>query len=108
MAGFRWTAAITVVSVLALSACTGSQRHGPSAQSNTGQVLSTTETAPADLQLTCSSAAASQFGLPPDKVLPLSSSKLPDGAYQVRLTSDGRNFLCTIDDNANIVSLIPG
>lgn len=92
--------------VLAISGCaTGQSESDFNDQS--GQVLSTTETAPADLQLTCSSAAASQFGLAPDKVLPVSSSKLPDGNFQVQLTSDGSNFLCTVDPNANIISLIP-
>ncbi len=106
MLGFRWTLAGAAASLFALSACAGNQ-SSPTAESNAGQVLSTTETAPADLQLTCSSAAVSQFGLPPDKVLPLSSSKLPSGVYDVRLTSEGRNYACTIDDNANIISLIP-
>ncbi|NNE24322.1 MAG: hypothetical protein HKN11_17110 [Rhizobiales bacterium] len=59
------------------------------------------------MQLTCSSAVASQFTLPPEKVLPVSSSKLPDGNFEVRLTSDGRNYVCTVDNNANVVSIVP-
>ena len=97
---------VMMVAGLTLAACSSTQSTTqPETTSNQGEVLNTTETAPADLQLTCSSAAANQFGLPPDKVLPVSSSKLPDGTYDVRLTSEGRNFICRIDENAAIVSM---
>ena len=97
---------VMLVAGLMLASCSTFQSTSQSeTASNQDQVLNTTETAPADLQLTCSSAAANQFGLPPDKVLPVSSSKLPDGTYDVRLTSEGRNFICLIDENAAIVSM---
>ncbi len=91
---------------LLVAGCTGT-RSFTADEPPSGQVLNTSETAPADLQLTCSSAAATQFGLPLDKVLPVSSSKLPDGTYDVRLTSEGRNYACLVDDNANVLSVGP-
>ncbi len=54
MTGVQRTMAIRLSAAIAVgllfSACAGNQ-SGPSAKSNDGQVLSTTETAPADLQL---------------------------------------------------------
>lgn len=93
--------------VMLVTACSTTQQEEAEVQTNDGQVLNTTETAPADLQLTCSSAAANQFGLAPDKILPVSSSKLPDATYQVELSANGQTYLCTIDDNARVISVIP-
>ena len=89
---------------LMVAACATNQSGS---DSDSGQVLSTTETAPADLQLTCSNAAVSRFGLPPDKVLPVSSRKLSDGSYEVELTSGSSSFVCIVDDSANVISLNP-
>ncbi len=102
---------LTITVVVAVSglatACSTTPEPEPVVQNNDGQVLNTTETAPADLQLTCSTAAAGQYSLPPDKILPVSSSKLPDSNYQVNLSADGRTYICTIDENANVISVIP-
>lgn len=105
----RKSLAIAVVFAISgmATACSTSPDEEPVVQNNDGQVLSNTETAPADLQLTCSTAAANQYGLAPDKVLPVSSSRLPDSNYQVRLAVDGLNFLCTIDNDANVISVVP-
>ena len=102
------TFAVVVALTGLTTACSTTQEEEPMVQNNDGQVLNTTETAPADLQLTCSTAAASQYSLPPDQILPVSSSKLPDANYQVRLSSGGQNYICTIDANANVISVIPG
>ncbi len=99
-------AAAALLAALALSGCTATQSDSYSAVDSTS-VQSTTATAPADLQLSCSTAAASQFGLPPDNVLPTSSAQLPDGSYDVTLLSDGNSYMCRIDENANILSLNP-
>ena len=104
---FKPVVRLSTVSLIlfSLSGCATDQSE-PEFETRGGQVLSSTDTAPADLQLTCSSATASQFGLPPDKVLPVSSSKLPDGNFEVRLASDGSNYVCTVDNNANVVSIV--
>lgn len=91
---------------LLMTGCAGTQSE-PEIQTSNREVLNNTETAPADLQLTCASAAANQFGILPDKILPVASSKLPDETYQVQLTADGQNFLCTIDNSANVISVTP-
>ncbi len=90
----------------ALAGCAGSQT-GTMSNNQPGEIRNTTETAPADLQLTCSSAAANQFGLPSDKVLPTASSKLSDGTYDVQLTANGQNYVCKIDGNARVLGVTP-
>jgi hypothetical protein len=72
-----------------------------------GEIRNTTETAPADLQLSCASAAANQFGLASDKVLPTASSKLLDGTYNIELMAEGQGYLCRIDENATILAITP-
>ena len=106
--GIRWNGTIAAAAVLLLGACTSTgDQYADVDASNQGQVVNNTETAPADLQLTCASAAASQYGIPADKLLPTASSKQPDGTYNVQLTSEGASFLCKIDDNANVISVLP-
>ncbi len=98
-------AAVVVLGV-SLAGCASSQPDTVS-YTQPGEIRNTTETAPADLQLSCASAAASQFGLTPDKVLPTASSKLADGTYNIQLMADGRNYLCKIDENASILAMSP-
>jgi len=99
---------LTMLTLLgvALAGCAGTQT-GNTPSNQPGEIRNTTETAPADLQLTCSSAAANQFGLPPNKVLPTASSKLSDGTYNVQLMADGQNYVCQIDENARVLGVTP-
>ena len=50
---------------------------------------------------------AGRAGVPPDKVLPVSSRKLSDGTFEVQLTSGASNFIRIVDDNASVISLNP-
>lgn len=97
--------ALVLLGVL-LVGCTTSQSDAVS-YDQPGEIRNTTETAPADLQLSCASAAADQFGLASDKVLPTASSKQPDGSYNIELTADGQTYLCSVDESANILALAP-
>lgn len=98
--------AVSVLAGLVLAGCATSGSDTTS-YNQPGEIRNTTDTAPADLQLSCASAVASQFGLAPDTVLPASSSSLGDGTYQVQLMAAGQGYQCTIDENANILGITP-
>jgi hypothetical protein len=65
----------------------------------------TTETAPADLQLLCANAAATSAGTDNSKVLPVSSRKVDAQTYQVDLNVNGKPTSCTVDSQGNVVSV---
>lgn len=81
---------------LALAGCNTTQT-----QSGTGQhmVRSSVETAPADLQLLCAAEAATYYGTPSERVLPLSSGRSGAATYEVMLDVAGRRARCTIDES---------
>lgn len=70
-------------------------------QPGTGQhlVRSSVETAPADLQLLCAAEAATYYGAPSDRVLPLASGRAGAATYEVMLDVAGRRARCTIDES---------
>lgn len=84
-----------------LAACTTT---GSSGSKKT--VKQTVETAPADLQLACSSEVATRF---PNSgnVLPLSSNLLGADVFRVRITSQTGSYVCDINRAGIIVSLLP-
>lgn len=65
-----------------------------------------TQTAPADLQLLCANAAMGAAGAGA-KVLPTSSRLLPDGTFGVDLDAGGRKFSCIVDNNGTVRSVQP-
>jgi hypothetical protein len=68
----------------------------------------TLQTAPADLQLLCANAVATQTGTPSDKVLPVSSRQTDAGWFQVELDAAGKKHSCVVDNEGNISSVKPG
>lgn len=60
-------------------------------------VRSTSETAPADLQLLCASTASEQLGA--ENVLPVSSMRSGPNAYQVNLTFGSGQAVCFIGED---------
>jgi hypothetical protein len=87
----------------ALSACVSAPPPPPQDQMSRTQV----ETAPADLQLLCASAAAKASGVDSTKILPVSSSKLDPETYQVELDASGRKTRCLVDTEGNVKSVEP-
>lgn len=89
--------ATALVAVLAV----GCQSDGPAPETvrNTGQ------TAPADLQLTCASAAATPLGVDSATILPVSSSQIDAQTFQVVLQSGGAQANCVIDSSGNVISV---
>lgn len=70
-----------------------------------GSVRNTAQTAPADLQLACASAAATTLGVDSSKILPVSSSQLDAQNYQVDLDAGGTRATCVVDAAGNVVSV---
>lgn len=89
-------AAFLAGAALALGACNTTQTaSGPSGH----MVRSSVETAPADLQLLCAAEAATYYGTPSDRILPLSSARSGAASYEVMLDVAGRRARCTIDES---------
>ncbi|MEP3232495.1 MAG: hypothetical protein ABJO30_06675 [Hyphomicrobiales bacterium] len=86
-------------SILAACTSTGSSGLKPTANQ-------AVETAPADLQLACSSEIATRF---PNSgnILPLSSNLLGADVFRIRITSQAGSYVCDINRAGIIVSLLP-
>lgn len=65
----------------------------------------TVQTAPADLQLTCATATATQAGVEANKVLPVGSSQLDATRYQVDLNASGQKYTCVVDNMGKVASV---
>lgn len=88
--------------------CTGilagcQSNPGPDAQN---MARTTLQTAPADLQLVCASAASNAAGQG-TKVLPTGSQQIDAKSYSVDLDAGGRKFRCVVDDQGTVTSLLP-
>jgi hypothetical protein len=68
-------------------------------------VRNTGQTAPADLQLTCASAAATPLGVDSATILPVSSSQIDAQTFQVMLQSGGAQASCVVDTSGNVISV---
>jgi len=68
-------------------------------------VRTATQTAPADLQLACATAAATPLGVDSSIILPVSSSQLDEQKYQVDLDARGTKATCVIDAAGNVLSV---
>lgn len=70
-----------------------------------GSVRNLSQTAPADLQLTCATAASTSFGVDSSGILPVSSSQLDAQKYQVDLDVRGSRATCVVDTAGNVLSV---
>ena len=95
----QWLAGLALAAVASLAG--GCMSGGPAP----GSVRNTAQTAPADLQLACASAAATTLGVESSKVLPVSSSQLDAQSYQVDLDAGGSRATCTVDAAGNVLSV---
>ena len=100
MQGIRSAAPLMVSLCAALlaGACSSTGEKQPT-------VRTTTETAPADLQLLCAAQGADKFGVNRDKALPLSSARETATSYRVVLNLDGSTANCVIDESGVVESL---
>lgn len=88
-----------LLAAIPLAGCVSDSGPAPDAVRNTGQ------TAPADLQLTCASAAATQLGVDSTAVLPVSSSQIDAQTFQVVLEAGGARANCVVHSSGNVVSV---
>ena len=96
----KTVAAAAMWSVLVVAAGCVSSPPEPTETTRT-----TLQTAPADLQLLCASAVATQTGTPSDKVLPVSSRQLDARSFQVELDAAGIRHGCVVDSDGNVTSV---
>jgi hypothetical protein len=68
-------------------------------------VRNTAQTAPADLQLACASAAATSLGVDSSAVLPVSSAQIDAQSFQVELNVKGARATCVVDTAGNVRSV---
>ena len=97
--GAGWHLRAACLAMLATAGCVSSPEQ-PQEMSRT-----TLETAPADLQLLCANAVATQTGTPSDRVLPVASRQLDIRSYQVELDEAGRKHSCVVDNDGNVLSV---
>ena len=91
--------AIMVGGALALGGCVSSDSTAANA------TRTSVQTAPADLQIACANAATTKFGADHASVLPVSSSTLEGGKYQIILDAKGQRSTCLIDQTGQVLSL---
>ena|SRR5262245_7984676 len=68
-------------------------------------IRNVSQTAPADLQLTCANAAATTLGVDSSAILPVSSTQLDAQKYQVELSAKGSKANCVVDSAGNVLSV---
>ena len=95
----RATMFATILAAMQVVGCVSDSGPAPDTVRNTGQ------TAPADLQLTCASAAATPLGVDPATILPVSSSQIDAQTFQVVLQSGGAQASCVVDTSGNVISV---
>lgn len=102
MREFEMKTACSVLAVGALVMLGGCQSRS-SAPVTQPTVRSAAETAPADLQLTCASEAATRLGVP--NALPVSSVQTQPGVYRVELNAGGSTAVCMIGRDGIVMSV---
>jgi hypothetical protein len=95
---WRHPTATLFVAVTTISGCVSSPTPENMARN-------TQQTAAADLQLACATAATTKFGADHASVLPISSSALEGGKYQIMLDAKGQRSTCLIDSTEQVLSL---
>jgi len=90
---------------LCIAAVSGCNTSGSSQTPSAGAVRSSGETAPTDLQLLCAARAAEELQVADGNVLPVSSMRSGEAAYQVNLTFTGGQATCVIDESGMVQSV---
>jgi hypothetical protein len=98
----RWSRVPAALAASALLATAGCMSSSPEPQQ---MARTTLQTAPADLQLLCANAVATQTGAASDKVLPVSSRQLDATSFQVELDASGKKHSCVVDNEGNVKSV---
>jgi hypothetical protein len=102
MSGLQTSIVLKALSAVVLLAAAGCQSSSPEPQQ---MARTTLQTAPADLQLLCANAVATQTGAAQDKVLPVSSRQLDAASFEVQLDAAGKRHICVVDNDGNVKSV---
>jgi hypothetical protein len=102
MSGLQTSIVLKALSAVVLLAAAGCQSSSPEPQQ---MARTTLQTAPADLQLLCANAVATQTGAAQDKVLPVSSRQLDAASFEVQLDAAGKRHTCVVDNDGNVKSV---
>jgi hypothetical protein len=107
MSEMRATAkrAAGLAAILCLTLASGCNTSGSNQTPSAGDVRSSGETAPTDLQLLCAAQAAEELQVADGNVLPVSSMRSGEAAYQVNLTFSGGQAVCVIDESGVVQSV---
>lgn len=92
---FRGTT-IVFAGLVMMPGLSGCQSSTPAADQMS---RTTAQTAPADLQLLCANAAATQLNIDGNRILPVGSRKIDGENFVVDLRADGRPLSCTINES---------
>lgn len=96
------------VTGLAAAACLALLAGCNTSSSNSSEgVRTTAETAPTDLQLLCASRTAEELQIEGGNVLPVSSARSGETAYQVNMTFEGGQATCVIDESGVVQTITP-
>ena len=102
MSGREASIVLKALAAAALLAAAGCMSSSPEPQQ---MARTTLQTAPAELQLLCANAVATQTGASSDKVLPVSSRQLDAASFQVDLDAAGKRHNCVVDSEGNVKSV---
>ena len=91
---------LALACLLPLAAC-------QSAPTPDAMARTTTEVAPADLQLLCASAAATAAKADSAKTLPISSGRIDDTTYAVKVDAAGTKYDCTVGADGTVKTVMP-
>lgn len=97
-----WTVPVVM---MALSACSTTQESSGGLAPVQQDVRTTGQTAPAELQIACASAAPSRLRLASENILPTSSSEIQTGVYRVELKGKDVTAECIINIDGQIRSI---
>ncbi|MGJ8527840.1 hypothetical protein [Maritalea sp.] len=91
------------LAIALLSGCVSARTAPPAS----GPIIKqSVKTAPADLQLLCSTAAARKFGFSPSEILPVDSEALSQDAFRVNIRSKSSTMRCVVTKRAEILELV--
>ena len=90
--------------ILAMAALVAACQTAPTADQ---MARTTTEVAPADLQLICATAAATAAKADAAKTLPISSAKIDEKTYSVQIDAAGAKYACMVDSEGRVQSVMP-
>ena len=95
-------APLLVAALVALNACASSNS---TSSTETGKIRQSVQTAPADLQLLCSAAAARKFGLNRNDILPVGSDVIAPDTFQVDVKTTDGTIRCIVNRDGVISEL---